>query len=70
LAAWKENDPSESTVDVMNDTLNDSQNEVSASKAIEAGLEAIYFPNENTETPGTWHFTQQYNEGRTISLTD
>jgi len=32
------------------------------------GCEAIYIPDEAGEDPGKWHFSQKYDEGRTLLL--
>jgi hypothetical protein len=35
-----------------------------ATKARDAGCEAVLIPNEDANRPGTWHFSQKFDEGR------
>jgi hypothetical protein len=35
-----------------------------AAKARDAGCEAVLLPNEDGYGPGTWHFSQKFDEGR------
>lgn len=51
----------------MNDIFANTHNEELASKAKEAGCEAIYIPDEAGDGSTQWYFAQNYDAGRSCS---
>lgn len=53
----------------MNKAIPNSNDAYLPSKALKAGCEAIYIPDEDDNSPGQWTFHQNYNQGiRTLIL--
>jgi hypothetical protein len=52
----------------MNDASTDTNNEDLASKAKEAGCEAVYLPDKDGNSSGQWYFRQKYDEGKSSSV--